>query len=80
MIPAHVEQEFNAFDASLSGAGISSRKFKLNKLINFLPFYRPDENFQDWVLQAEERFIHEICEDTSLNRKKIGLDILMKVK
>jgi len=80
MIPAHVEQEFNAFDASLSGAGISSRKFKLNKLINFLPFYRPDENFQDWVLQAEERFIREICEDTSLNRKKIGLDILMKVK
>lgn len=61
MIPVHVEQEFNAYDASLSGAGISSKKFKLNKLLNFIPYYRPDENFQDWVHQAEERFIREIC-------------------
>ena len=41
MIPVHVEQEFNAYDASLSGAGISSSKFKLNKLLNFIPNYRP---------------------------------------
>ena len=61
MIPVHVEQEFNAYDASLSGAGISSTKFKLNKLLNFIPHYRPDENFRDWVHQAEERFIREIC-------------------
>ncbi|MDO5665716.1 MAG: glycosyltransferase family protein [Bacteroidia bacterium] len=62
MIPVHVEQEFNAYDASLSGAGISSKKFKMNKLLNFIPHYRPDESFQDWVHQAEERFIKEICE------------------
>lgn len=61
MIPVHIEQEFNAYDASLSGAGISSMKFKLNKLLNFIPYYRPDENFREWVHQAEERFIQEIC-------------------
>ena len=63
MIPVHIEQEFNAYDASSSGAGISSMKFKLNKLLNFIPNYRPDENFRDWVHQAEERFVKEICGD-----------------
>jgi uncharacterized protein (TIGR00661 family) len=62
MIPVHVEQEFNAFDAALSGAGISSKKFKLSKLIDFIPHYSPDENFQEWVHQAEERFMKEINE------------------
>lgn len=61
MIPVHIEQEFNAFDASLSGAGISSKKFKLNKLLNFIPNYRPDEHFREWVHCAEEIFIREIC-------------------
>lgn len=60
MIPVHVEQEFNAYDASLSGAGISGKKFKMNKLLEFIPNYAPDENFQHWVHQAEERFIKEI--------------------
>jgi len=27
----------------------------------FLPEYAPDESFRDWVHQAEERFIKEIC-------------------
>lgn len=80
MIPVHVEQEFNAFDASLSGAGISSKKFKLNKLLNFLPHYRPDENFQRWVLQAEERFIKEICDDPLPGDKEIDLKILLRAK
>ncbi len=61
MIPVHIEQEFNAHDASLSGAGISSKKFKLNKLLNFIPYYQPDPNFSDWVHRAEEIFIKEIC-------------------
>lgn len=61
MIPVHIEQEFNAYDASLSGAGISSKKFKLNKLLNFIPNYSPDPKFNDWVLSAEKIFIREIC-------------------
>ena len=61
MVPVHVEQEFNAYDAGLSGVGISAKKFKLDKLIEFIPYYTPDENFGEWVDQAEERFIQEIC-------------------
>ncbi|OJV86630.1 MAG: hypothetical protein BGO34_03875 [Bacteroidia bacterium 44-10] len=61
MVPVHVEQEFNAYDASLSGVGISAKKFKLNKLIEFIPQYIPDEHFREWVHQAEAMFIKEIC-------------------
>ena len=60
MIPVHVEQEFNAYDAGLSGVGIPGKKFNLNKLIAFIPHYKPDPNFRDWVHQAEARFIEEI--------------------
>ncbi len=60
MIPVHVEQEFNAFDASLSGVGIPGKKFNLSNLIEFIPNYNPDPNFRDWVHQAEERFIKEV--------------------
>ena len=61
MIPVHVEQEFNAYDASLSGAGITGKRFDLDRLIDFIPSYKPDEGFRDWVQQAEERFLKEIC-------------------
>jgi uncharacterized protein (TIGR00661 family) len=61
MVPVHVEQEFNAYDAGLSGAGIMSKKFDLDKLIAFIPEYKPDENFREWVGQAEARFMKEIC-------------------
>lgn len=62
MIPVHIEQEFNAYDAALSGAGICCTKFKIDELLNFIPHYRPDEAFRDWVLQAEDRILKEICE------------------
>ena len=60
MIPVHLEQEFNAYDASLSGAGITTKKFNLSKLIEFIPEYTPDEGFHDWVHKAEEMFIKEL--------------------
>ncbi|OFX74314.1 MAG: hypothetical protein A2071_00640 [Bacteroidetes bacterium GWC1_47_7] len=63
MVPVHVEQEFNAYDASISGVGISARKFKLSELIEFIPQYAPDEHFREWVHQAEIRFIKEICDN-----------------
>ena len=62
MIPVHLEQEFNAFDAGLSGAGVTGKKFNLSKLIKFIPEYSPDEGFRDWVHQAEELFIKELTD------------------
>lgn len=61
MIPVHVEQEFNAYDAALSGAGIIGKKFDLDGLLAFIPHYAPDNSFKAWVDQAEERFLREIC-------------------
>lgn len=78
MIPVHVEQEFNAYDASLSGAGISSKKFNLDKLIRFIPKYLPDPTFNAWVDTAEERIISVLCEKKS--RKRIGVDIFLSPK
>jgi uncharacterized protein (TIGR00661 family) len=49
MIPAHIEQECNAFDAVNSGVGISADKFDLFELLTFLPLYQPDTTFVAWV-------------------------------
>ncbi len=68
MIPVHVEQEFNAYDAGLSGAGITGKKFSLGSLLKFIPDYNPDENFRDWVHSAEDIFIKELCGITT-NKK-----------
>lgn len=62
MIPVHIEQEFNAYDASLSGAGVSSLGFRLDRLLDFIPHYAPDPHFREWVHRAEEHFLREICE------------------
>ena len=61
MIPVHLEQEFNAYDAGLSGAGVTAKKFNLSKLIEFIPEYSADEGFRNWVHKAEEMFIKELC-------------------
>lgn len=53
MVPAHVEQDCNAFDASRSGAGIVSDTFDMNRLLEFARSYRPDVAFRSWVGSCE---------------------------
>ena len=79
MIPVHIEQEFNAYDAGLSGAGVKSGKFKMNKLLKFIPDYKPDEKFRPWIESAEELFVKEICRKP-LNNKALDYKILFKAK
>lgn len=55
MIPVHVEQECNAWDAMRTGAGIVASSFDLDGLLEFIPEYHPDENFRDWADCAEGR-------------------------
>jgi uncharacterized protein (TIGR00661 family) len=57
MIPAHIEQECNAFDAANSGAGIVSRDFNISQLLEFLPSYHPNTDFVDWVNKSRAVFI-----------------------
>ena len=49
MVPAHIEQECNAHDAMLAGAGIVSNDFELGNLLDFSRQYAPDSRFVFWV-------------------------------
>jgi len=60
MIPTHIEQACNAHDAALSGAGVIAGEFDLDKLLTFLPQYKPNLAFHNWALQSESVFMEEI--------------------
>ena len=60
MIPAHIEQECNAFDAMNAGAGIVSDEFNLLNLLEFLPSYQPNTVFVDWVNKSSYLFFREL--------------------
>jgi uncharacterized protein (TIGR00661 family) len=57
MIPAHIEQECNAFDAMNAGAGIVSDEFDLSKLLEFLPSYQPNTVFVHWANKSNSLFL-----------------------
>jgi uncharacterized protein (TIGR00661 family) len=60
MIPAHIEQECNAFDAVIAGAGISADRFNLSNLLDFLPSYLPNTTFASWVNKGNFMFINSL--------------------
>ena len=60
MVPAHIEQECNAYDAMQSGAGISDDSFNLDRLLQFAETYRPDPNFRNWAESAESIIVNEL--------------------
>lgn len=53
IVPAHIEQDCNAFDAVRDGAGIVSADFDLQRLLDFAENYQPDRNFTYWVRGGE---------------------------
>ena len=60
MVPSHVEQRCNAFDAVSGGAGISSDFFDLSALLEFTERFHPDEAFPEWARSARERILKEL--------------------
>ena len=60
MIPTHIEQECNAMDAMESGAGISSDRFQLDQLLDYLPQHRKTAEFRYWANTAEQKIIDEL--------------------
>lgn len=60
MVPAHIEQECNAYDAMQSGAGISDDSFNLDRLLQFAETYRPDPDFRNWAESAESIIVNEL--------------------
>lgn len=60
MVPAHIEQECNAYDAMQSRAGIVDDKFDLGKLLGFAETYQRNEEFAGWVESAETLILNEL--------------------
>lgn len=60
MVPAHIEQECNAYDAIRNGAGIIDENFNLSNLLDFADKYRPNKQFRRWVESAEYIILNEI--------------------
>ena len=59
MIPTHIEQSCNAYEASLAGAGIVSNHFDLNALLSYLPAHKPIRGFRLWAQQSEACWMKE---------------------
>lgn len=60
MVPAHIEQECNAYDAMQSGAGIVDRNFDLDRLLDFSAHYTANEDFVRWADSAEYIILNEL--------------------
>lgn len=57
MIPAHIEQDCNAFDAVNSGVGISADDFDISRLISFADTFKPSNGFRQWANNSEFMFL-----------------------
>lgn len=62
MVPTagHIEQLCNSVDAVRAGAGIACKSFELDKLIEYIPTYKRDDTFVNWVRSAEDKFIQHL--------------------
>ena len=63
MVPVkgHYEQSCNALDARKAGAGISSKVFELELLLNYLPDHKDiSESFQEWSSKTEKMFLEYV--------------------
>ncbi|MDR0765536.1 MAG: glycosyltransferase [Odoribacteraceae bacterium] len=61
MVPAHVEQSFNAFDATRSGAGVAARSFDLSVLLDYLPHHVPSPAFVEWTNRSDSVLLDELA-------------------
>lgn len=57
MVPAHIEQDCNAFDAVSNGAGISADDFDIGSLVRFAETYKPNKGFRKWVNKSDYMFL-----------------------
>jgi uncharacterized protein (TIGR00661 family) len=60
MIPTHIEQACNAYEASLAGAGIVSEDFNPDNLLKYIPQYQKNTSFREWVQQAQNYILKEL--------------------
>lgn len=53
MVPAHIEQECNAYDAMQQGAGIVAHDFRLDELLDFCATFRQNRVFAAWAERTD---------------------------
>jgi len=73
-VPNHFEQECNALDGVISGAGVMSKTFDLSVLLDYLPHHLDQTvKFRNWYNKGENMFVQniEIFEKTSLLKKAL---------
>ena len=77
MVPVHIEQECNGYDAMKVGAGVVSNHFDIDRLLELMQTYTPNPDFAVWCNQAEERIITAITDaieafDTKWYQRLVG--------
>lgn len=61
MVPSHIEQKCNAYDATRFGAAVAADSFDLGVLLNFADNgFRRDEGFPAWALSAADVIVTEL--------------------
>lgn len=60
MVPAHIEQDCNAYDAVRAGAGIVVDSFNFDELIEFSKRYIPNRSFVYWANSCERVLLGEL--------------------
>lgn len=63
MVPTHIEQACNGYDASRSGAGIVAERFDLDTLLQLSLHHQPNPSFRHWVKQADWLILREFRTD-----------------
>ena len=60
-VPNHFEQDCNAMDGVISGAGVMSKAFDLSVMLDYLPRHIDQSGkFRAWYHRGEAMFIKEI--------------------
>lgn len=63
MVPTHIEQACNAYDAAFSGAGIVADRFDLDALVSLSKDHAENPAFRHWAKQADWLILREFRED-----------------
>ena len=81
MVPTHIEQACNAFEASAAGAGIVADDFYLEKLLEYIPHYQKQTDFRSWVQQSHRHILQAFQLDKNeLLNHRLSLWFLFKRK
>ncbi|PWJ56582.1 uncharacterized protein (TIGR00661 family) [Dyadobacter jejuensis] len=60
-VPKHFEQQCNALDGVISGAGISAKSFDLSIVLDYLPRHQDQSaRFRSWYMQGDNMFLNAI--------------------